>query len=80
MAGHFKTIPFTPSLGLATFFEENVMKLDGYKTIIGLILMNVGQALPGEYAEWGPVVIGIGSVLAGVGLGHKGLKAINTPK
>lgn len=49
--------------------------LNGYKQIIGLVILGVGSALKAAgFSDLGEPLVEVGGVLAGIGAAHKAVK------
>lgn len=53
-----------------------LLLFNGFKALIGLVVMGVGGVMALSGADAGPTVMDIGAAIAGIGAGHKLAKGI----
>lgn len=56
--------------------KKVIDKINGNKTVFGLVLMEVSKVLPYEWIQYSQVVYLVGAALASVGAGHKAAKLL----
>lgn len=74
------TLELEPNKWKVGFLSKTWMWLDYKKSYIGLVVMGLGKISTIWLGPAGEGIFYLGSALAGIGVAHKGLKAVQTTK